>query len=393
MTGNNATETGMQLIRKKALEAFNSLQMPDLRYGLGVYTDLDAVNLNDALKENNVSDRIKIESDLRVKVINFSSMDNEFLINYFDKLVKADENKLSALHYAALNDAVALIIPKDTAIEKPIIIHSNVSSKSKAESIIIVAEENSKATVIEVSESNENSYFKSQIVQAYAAENSELSYYSLQNLNENTYNFCTKRGEVKQDAKIKWVDLLLGSRFTQLKMRTNLLEMGSSTKKLGAFFGNKNQQFDINVESVHSKGNTQSSMYHRGILNDNAKSIFRGTINIAKNSASSVGHQKSDILLMGENAKCDAVPILDVENDEVICSHGVTVGQLDPEQIFYLLSRGLDEDSAKQMLIAGFIEPVAREINHEEIRNKFSNIINEKLRANGQLAEVQNASS
>ena len=392
MSENNATETRMQLIRRNALDAFNSLEMPNLRYGLGIYVDLALVNLDEVLKENNVFDRIKIEADLRVKIINFPSMDKEFLEKYFDKLAKADENKILALHYSVLNDAVALVIPKNTNIEKPIIIYSNFSSKSKAESIIVIAEEASKASIIEVSESGINSNYKSQIVQVYAGENSELNYYSLQNLNDKVYNFSTKRGEVKQDAKINWIDLLLGSKFTQLKLKTNLLERGASTKKLGAFFGNNNQQFDINVESVHSKGNTQSSMNHRGVLNDSAKSIFRGTVNIAKNSASSVGHQRADILLMGENAKCDAVPILDVENDEVICSHGVTVGQLDPEQIFYLLSRGLDESLAKQMLIAGFLDPIARDINHEEIRNKFSNIINEKLKSE-KLIEVQNVNN
>src|SRR3989338_1388173 len=382
-------QTAMDSLRMKALNAYNSMQMPSLRYGIGIYADLAAFNIDDVLQNQKDNDWLKVEIDPRVKVINIASMDENFIREHMEKMLKIDENKLSALHYAMLNDAVALIIPKNTNIEKPIIINSNCSQKSKSESIIVLAEECSKVTILEMAESSDGNYYKSQSVFLFANENSEINYYSLQNLNENTYNFVVKRAEAKKDSMIKWVDLVLGSRFTQLNMKTDLTENGATTKKLGAFFGNNNQQFDINVESSHVKGNTESVMYHRGILQDNAKCIFSGKVSIAKDARNSTGHQKTDILLMGETAKCDAVPVLDVQNDEVVCSHGVTVGQLDPEQIFYLLSRGLDEEAAKQMLILGFLDPVMREINNEDARNKYTKIINKKLK----VAEVSNVTN
>lgn len=382
-------QSAMESVRMKALSAYNSMLMPSLRYGIGISVDLTLFNIDEVIQNSKNNDWLKLEIDPRVKVVNAASMDENFIKEHMEKLFKIDENKFSALHYAMLHDAVALIIPKDTNIEKPIIITSNCNQKSKSESIIVIAEEGSKATILEITESSSENYYKSQSILLFANENSELNYYSLQNLNENTYNFVVKRAEAKKDSRIKWVDLVLGSKFTQLNMKTDLIENGAATKKLGAFFGNNNQQFDLNVESYHEKGDTESVMHHRGILQDSAKCIFRGKVSIAKDSRNSTGHQKTDVLLLGETAKCDAVPILDVQNDEVVCSHGVTVGQLDPEQIFYLLSRGLDEESAKQMLILGFLDPVMREINNEDARNKFNKIINEKLK----VAEVSNVTN
>ena len=392
MNETNKQEKGMESIRKNAIDKYHSLEMPILRYGLGIYVDLADLKIDDLLKESNTKDKLRIDADLKVKIVNLAFAEKDFLDKYFDKLVSYNENKLTALHYAVLNDALAIIIPKGISLAKPILINSNLISKSKSESIIVIAEENSKAAVIEISESSGDAYFKSQIIQVYAEKNSELTYCSLQNLNEKTYNFSVKRGEAKGNAKIKWVDVAFGGKFSQLRMRTELIAPGAITKKYGVFFGNGKQQFDLNIESIHKTHHTESSMHHRGVLNDYAKSIFRGTVKIDKNAYGSIGHQKSDVILLGENAKCDAVPILDVENDEVVCSHGMTMGQLDPDQIFYLLSRGLNEDDAKKMILLGFLEPLFRELENEELREKMLDLVDKKTIFK-EAIEVKNASN
>lgn len=354
----------LKTLNENARKSFDGLDMP--------LPNSNDINFEDITPGN---EKMIIVADDRIKVIDLS--ENPELA---EKYLKIDFNdKMAALHYSILNDAKLIVIPKNTIIENPIFINSKLNLKSKAENIIIVAEENSKAAVIEVSESSSEAYFKSASVEIISHENSSIDYVSLQNLGENTYSFSKKTGLAKKNSSINWIDIIFGGKFGRCSIKTVLNEEGASTRKLGAFFGNKSQNFDINAESVHAVANTNSWMYHRGVLNDNSKAIFRGNIKINRDSKNSAGHQKSDILLIGDNAKCDAVPVLDVDNDEVTCSHGVTLGQVDEEQIFYMTSRGLDEKSAKKMIILGFLENVIKEVKDTAIRGKIYSIVEKKL--------------
>jgi len=107
--------------------------------------------------------------------------------------------------------------------------------------------------------------------------------------------------------------------------------------------------------------------------------MHRGTIRVEKNAINCQGHQRSDMLLVGEEARCNAIPILEVENDDVSCSHGTTMGQVDEEQLYYLLSRGLDEHIARKLLVLGFIEPILQKISNEKVREEIMNSLQERL--------------
>ena len=120
-------------------------------------------------------------------------------------------------------------------------------------------------------------------------------------------------------------------------------------------------------------------MLAKGILSDKSRAMHRGTIRVEKNSLNCQGDQRSDLLLLGDEARCNAIPILEVENDDVSCSHGTTIGQIDEEQLFYLLSRGLDEGRAKQMLVMAFLDPILQRLPHEETREEILNRIQERV--------------
>ena len=184
-----------------------------------------------------------------------------------------------------------------------------------------------------------------------------------------------KRGMVKENGELKWMDIIFGKENLQLDVKTYLQEAGANVVQLQACLGNKEQEIVINSDVVHQHSHTTSLMKAKGVLYDKAKMKFKGTIKIPKNSAGCKADQRTDTLLLGEEAKCDAMPILEVENDDVKCSHGASIGQIDEEQMFYLLSRGLDEKKAEQLIVKGILESITKQIKEETTREKVVALI------------------
>lgn len=354
-----------------ARKVFNRLEMPVLKYGLGIQVYLKDLNLNQAMGAVNDDEKMTIHASRDVNVLYPSALDPYQLEEYFAGLVTADENKFMALHYAILNDTRIIVIPRNMTIKEPIMIRSQLSKKTKAESIIVIAEEASRATIIDQSFSTEDAYYKSHVVQVYAKNGAHLTYCSLQNNSEHTYTVDVKRGKVERDATIQWHDVVLGGKVTQLHMRTILNLPGAQSTNTGVYLSQRTQQFDISSETVHKAKHTESVMHHRGVLGDTSRVIYRGLIQIEKDSSHCTARQKTENLLIGDQARCDAVPKLEVKNDQVVCSHGATISHVNEDVLFYLTSRGLDEDTAQKIAIIGFLEPVIRgfpESLHQGIR-------------------------
>jgi Fe-S cluster assembly scaffold protein SufB len=260
---------------------------------------------------------------------------------------------------------IELAIPKDKTFVKPIVIKINNNSRE----ILVNAGENSKAAVIESADGD-----LKVDVEVIAGKNSVIDYASIYGNAQ-----IVKNGTAKENACINWIDIVLGE--VNLSVKTKLSEPMASTAKLGAFFNDKMQVSQITAAALHEAKNTNSSIYHKGILTDDAKSVFKANVNVSKNATGSIGKQKAGVLLIGNNASCDAMPILDVNNDDVQCSHGVSVTKLDDEEIFYLMSRGMDEETARSTIISGFIEPVINELKDELLKEKVHSAVSSRLEA------------
>ena len=153
----------------------------------------------------------------------------------------------------------------------------------------------------------------------------------------------------------------------------------SRTKIMTFFFGSGKQQFDLTLNVHHQAPYTTSDLVTRGALNQQSKAIYRGLVKIHKNAPNSIGFQKDDTLLLSENAEADAVPNLEIDNNNVKCSHGVTIGQIDHEKLFYLMSRSLSEENAKRKIVEAFFDPLIRKIEVKELRKNARQSITQKL--------------
>ncbi len=365
-------------LKEQAQKKFTELELPTQNHGKGFALNIK-VDWQKVFAEIQKADQAEIIADDRIKVGKLSEMGTEFINNYAQKLISSSENKLLALHYSTNPEATVIIIPKNTVIENPITINSKATALASVNSIIIVAEEGASATIVEKVVANSEAHYYSQMVQLYVQPRAKITYCTLHNLQDKTHSFTTKRAEVLQDASINWFDLVIGEGFTQVQLRSYLRETGAAAQQYQAIIGGKAQQADINSDAFHEKSNTSSVMLAKGILADQSRAMYRGTIRVEKNAKACHGHQRSDILLIGEEARCNAIPVLEVENDDVSCSHGTTLGQIDEEQLYYLLSRGLDENVAKKLLVLGFVEPILQKIADQRTREELMNILQQKL--------------
>ena len=369
----------LQKEKERAKELFKKMETPSLKYGQGMQILLKELDLNQALAKENEEERMNIQAPKEVCILNPSEFSKEEQDWYWEGLVSPKENKFLALHNAILNDAKIIIIPENISCKQPLFINSHLKKKAKAETVIIIAEKNSSIKIIEQSSSEKEAYYKSQVIQVYAKENAEVEFCSVQNLSTNTYNISIKRGRAERNASIIWKDLALGGKFTQLHTQTALLCPQGRTENYSAYLGNGEQIFDIYAEALHKAAQTESTLYNRGVLCDTARTVTRGRIFIEKENPKCKAKQKSDNLLVGQKARCDAVPILEVENDDVSCTHGATITHLDEEKLFYLTSRGIEKETAEHMSMAGFIEPMVNNFPGEELQEKIREKIWEKI--------------
>ena len=189
-------------------------------------------------------------------------------------------------------------------------------------------------------------------------------------------SICKNYADIKKDALLQRVDVLLGD--GHLNLQTKLLEPGAEMIAVQAFVGSADIQSDV----YHLASHTKSLMLAKGVL-QKSTGKYRGTIKIEKQASGCRAHQRSDMLLLDEASKGDAEPILDVHNDDVICSHGATLGQIDELHLFYLKSRGLPEAAARQMIIAGFLQPILEFIPRESLREEIAREIQHHLQLDG----------
>ena len=169
--------------------------------------------------------------------------------------------------------------------------------------------------------------------------------------------FVRREARLARNAKLEWIDECSVPEFSRTTFVTRLEGEGAEVEATSLVRGANRQRFDIRHEIIHAAPRTISHLRVGSVLRDNAKAIVRGLVRVEKNAPGCISRQKEETLLLSDMAEIDAVPMLEIENQDVRCSHAATVGRLDAEKKFYLMSRGLDEASAEAMLIEAFMEP------------------------------------
>jgi Fe-S cluster assembly protein SufD len=370
--------------RLGAYEKYKNLNETNFKYGIGISVNVSELDFSQI--DPNISPSLEnVKAPKNVEIISFANALEKYpevLREYISsKTSFYGDNKLTALHAAFFNNGIFIRIPEGVTLTEQIQISQDIESRSKIEYIIVIAEKNSKAVIIEnVKSNNQNEKtFRSQIVEVIVKENANVEYISAQNLSSSTYNIVRRDSKVDRNGFMHWVDCSIGSKFTQLFTSTDLIGEGAGSNNTGIIFGDNTQCFDIKGSSLHSESNTISNMNSRVVLNNNAKAVYRGLVQIKPGAINCEGYQKEDTILLNENAHADIVPNLEIANNEVKCSHGATISQIDEDKLFYMMSRGLSENNAKKTIVEGFFDPIIIKIADEKLKEELVNSIKDRL--------------
>lgn len=368
--------------RISAYEFFKEKAMPNFNYGLNINLDI-ALDLEKLEALNEKVKRKVVCNNKEVIIQNFEEVlasDDSLLKEKLMTICVPALDKFTSMHNAFLNNILVVKVPKNVEVKEPIEITTEVNSSVLFDHLLVIAEEGSSFSLVEElnSKSDDGSYV-SKIVEIFAEENSKVDYGALQNLNKESFNFIIKRAILKNDASVNWLDCCFGSKTTLSEVTSYLDGEGASVNNHGVFFGNDKQQFDLVTKSIHNAPNTYSDIFTKGALTDFSKCIYRGLVKIQKNASNSNGYQKQDTLLLSGGAAADSIPDLEIDNSDVKCSHGATIGRIDKEKLFYLQSRGLSKDEATKIYVKGFFEELIRKMKIEKMRENMHDIIDKRM--------------
>lgn len=304
---------------------------------------------------------------------------------YMEKVVKFDENKLTAYHTAYLNQGIFLYVPKDTVVEQPIEVNlQQDSDRTNVAHVLIIAGENSKFSFIQKTTTRgETKSVTNSIVEIMAMPNSIVKYAAVDELGENVTSVISRRAYVDRDAYVDWSIGLMNSGDTVADFDTDLYGEGAHSEIKVVDITTGRQQEGVNTRVTNYGKHSIGNINQRGVIMDRSRLIFNGIGHIIKGASGANAEQQNRVMMMSSKAHGDANPILLIDENDVLAGHAASVGQVDQKQLYYLMSRGIDRNTAKRMVIRGFLGDVLMSIPSQTIREQLIETIERKL-ADGQ---------
>lgn len=304
--------------------------------------------------------------ELEKKGVIFCSTDDalkehpEIFKKYFNRLVKYDENKYTALNGAVWSGGTFIYVPPHVTIERPLQSYFRINTKKMGqfERTLIIVDEDSHIHYMEGCTAiyHTDDALHAAVVEIFVGKNSSCRYTTIQNWADNIYNLVTKRAIVEEGGKMEWIDGNIGSKINMKYPSCILNGKGAIGSCISVAVASKNQIQDAGAKMIHLAPNTSSKIISKSIAANGGTSNYRGTVKITKNAKNSKSIVKCDTIILDDKSKSDTIPKNIVENNTSYLEHEATVSKLDEEKLFYLMSRGLDEEKAKELLIIGFID-------------------------------------
>jgi Fe-S cluster assembly protein SufD len=277
---------------------------------------------------------------------------------------------------------VLVYVPRGQRLEEPLRLSVlQDGDGSTAWRALIVLEDDAQAEVWERYESTsaDSEGLFNGVVELVVGPGANLRYVCEQELSDRTWVFATQRAELARDASLEWVALGFGSARGKVRMETKLDGPGSSAKVTGAYAGAGRQHLDFDTTQEHAAAHTTSDLAFRGVLADRATAVWRGMIRVDPGAQQTDAFQESRNLLLSKRAHADAIPGLEIEANDVRCTHAAAVAQVDRDQLFYLRSRGMPEPRAKRLIIDGFLQELAERTSEGPIRDALSEALDRRL--------------
>ncbi len=317
----------------------------------------------------------KLREDLEKQGVVFLDMDSglreheDIVKKYFGTVIPSSDNKFAALNTAVWSGGSFLYVPKGVHVEVPLQAYFRINTKNMGqfERTLIIAEPGSTVHYLEgcSSPTYTSDSLHSAVVEIIAMEGSRVQYTTIQNWYSDVYNLVTKRAKAFKDATMFWLDGNIGSKVTMKYPAVLLMEPGARGEVVSVALAGAGQHQDAGAKIFHLASNTSSLITNKSISHDGGRTTYRGKVYVAPTATNVKSNVECDALILDEKSASDTVPYMEIQSDDVSISHEATVSKLDSEKLFYLQSRGLSEEKAKQLLVQGFIEPFVKKLPME----------------------------
>lgn len=334
-----------------------------------VYTELDP----------ELASKGVILTDLHTAIAEHGSLLNEHLFNE----VRPEEAIFTALHGALFCGGTFLYVPRGVSV--PLAIESQRWIDESGQAIfphtLIVLEEGAELVYFERFRSSPLSSpsLSNGAVEIVGGGGAHITFVSLQEYGKDVWHFQTQRAISERDVTLRSLVLTLGGRFSRVVTESIIRGLGCFSEMLGLYFADGDQHIDHRTLQNHVAGGSTSDLLYKGALKDYSRAVYSGLIRVEENAAQTDAYQVNRNLVLSDHAKAHSKPELEIKNNELRCTHGASVGQIDEEELFYLQSRGLTRESAERLIVYGFFQEVIERVRLEEIRNVLHDAVERKL--------------
>lgn len=375
--------TWLEERRRRGASLAQELALPDRKAKGWEFTDLSGLRI-DAFEPASPAAALPEAHDGVVVVPLREALEEhgELLRERLGSLVPI-EDPFVARNEATWEDGVLVHVPRGVMVPEPIRIELPLECRGGALAwrTLVVLDEGAEAEVWEhcSSPGDEVEALLNSVVELSVGQNATLRYVSTQDISESAWIFATQRAEVGRDGRLDWTALGFGSARGKVRMETKLAGPGAEARVTGGYAGGSGQHLDYDTTQEHAAPNTISDLAFRGVLAAGATAVWRGMIRVDPGAQGTDAFQESRNLLLSTDAHADAIPGLEIEADDVRCTHAAAVAQIDREQLFYLTSRGLDAATAKSLIIEGFLESLVERLAEGSVREEVSAALERRL--------------
>jgi len=257
----------------------------------------------------------------------------------------------------------------------------NSSARAGFNHTLVVLEAGAKAILIDEFKSDTagDAALYDGVVEILVRKGAQLDYVNIQDWGRHTWNFSTERAKLEGDATLHWVMGGVGAKFTKSLIEADLVGAGGTALLSGVYFADTKQQFHYDTQQNHIAPSCKSDLLYKAALRDQARAVWRGNIRVFPNAQKTDAYQANRNLQLSDHSRADSIPGLEIEADDVRCTHGSTVGQIEAEPMFYLETRGVPEPEARRLIVEGFFAPVIERIPLEETRDRLIEEIGKKI--------------
>jgi Fe-S cluster assembly protein SufD len=401
----------LRALRRRAFETYERLPLPSRQEEEWRRTDLKGLDL-DAFAPFEAADggpaadpvegaagvlrqrgsepgRVELDPDLAARGVVFMPLTQaarehpDLVRRHLFSCIRTDRDKLSALHGALFSGGSFLYVPDGLSVERPFVSQfwSGAGGAAVLPHTLIVAGEGSAFHYVDelLSPTLDRPALTSGSAEVIAERGANVGYVSIQRWGRHAWQFADQKVRAGQEATVRLVSVGLGGRFAKNRVEAQLQGEGATVELKGLFFGTGEQFFDFHTLQAHEVGHTTSDLLFKGALRDSARSLYAGLIRIEKGARRSDAYQANRNLLLSKTAKADSIPMLEIENNDVRCTHGATVAPIDPQHLFYLESRGIPPPVAQRMIVRGFFDEVLHRIPVAQARELVEAELEERV--------------